>query len=770
MGTAGTSSNATTLVVPDIRDDESFGELARKLSLCIIDAVQSPLSWDDLRSSKHIKTIQPFIDHLSSSVHHPALVAALLALKGHFVAIESDDDCGINSSRGLACELIAWQFVLTLSERDTLDYLLFELRSDGSFAPPDEDEEAACGYSHHIEHTGTIRSTQSGLPPLPNERTALLPGRSTGNSSAAQSRASSATFINQRQECSDNEPSAFSRPFVDLNTLEIAAVSNAKKFLSQRVVQDLIDAIWRGDVVFWDALTARSIKKPRIYRRSEAQGRTLLRHLVKGPEGTDPWTRLRVPRYMKAFEMMFFLMLLALFFTVSLMKVTDHITPWEIVFYAFMAGFTIQEWNQFVENGAHFFSTDIWNLWDLGIICIGTTFFVLRMIGTVMGHTPIRDEVAFAVLALLSLFLTPRLFSLMSLNKYYGTLVPCLKEMGKQFIRFLGFVLIIHFGFVTTFILLARGHFPLDRLLITTLKVFFGAGVAGFDVAPQISPYLGLPVMVIFVCLTNQLLITSMMAHISNSLRQVLDSSREEYLYVYSVYVLESSNSDKLTYFFIPLNLVPVVAQPALFFMQDETAERIRIALLKLTHAPIMVAICVLERWEEWQHGRRAHQFDSLRFWTVNGNDNRPVQAINKKTSGGTRVPKFGRQPPKGADGWQVPKDLVMKSRKPTRDAKILANGISQPPPASAPTSGNGKLIEAPAKPAPQVQTEQQTQLWTQVNSNEMEMLRMLKELTAQVQELKADLAAQKHEAAQKPEAAQKHEVTSKKEGSKKKK
>ncbi|KAI4604037.1 hypothetical protein KJ359_000164 [Pestalotiopsis sp. 9143b] len=747
MGTQGTSSNTTTLVVPDIRDDESFGELARKLSLCIIEAVQSPLSWDDLRSSKHIKTLQPFIDHLSASVHHPALVAALLALKGHFVAIESDDDCGINSSRGLACELIAWQFVLTLSERDTLDYLLFELRSDGSFAPPDEDEEAACGVTH-VEN----RASQSGLPapPMngPTERTALLPGRTTGNSSAAQSRASSATFTNQHQECTDNEPSAFSKPFVDLNTLEIAAVSNAKKFLSQRVVQDLIDAIWRGDVVFWDVLTAHAVKKPRIYRRSEAQGRTLIRHLMKGPEGTDPWTRLRVPRYMKAFEMIFFLTLMALFYIVSLERVIERVTPWEIVFYIFMAGFTIQEWNQFVENGAHFFSTDIWNLWDIGIICIGTTFFVLRMVGQVMGHEAVRDEVAFAVLALLSLFLTPRLFSLMSLNKYYGTLVPCLKEMGKQFIRFLGFVLIIHFGFVSTFFLLARGHFPMKTLFITTLKVFFGAGVVGFDIAPQISPYFGLPVMVIFVCLTNQLLITSMMAHISNSLRQVLDSSREEYLYVYSVYVLEASNSDKLTYFFMPLNLVPVVTQPALYFMRDQTAEQIRIVLLKLTHAPVMVLICLLERWEEWSNGKRAHQFDSLRFWTVNGVDERPVQAINSKTAGGTRVPKFGRQPPKGA-GWQVPKDLVLKSRKPARDAKPLANGISGPPPVQASSNGNGKLIEANNQKAPaavQPQPDQQAQLWGQVNSNELEMLRMLKELTAQVQELKADLAAQKQE------------------------
>lgn len=183
---------------------------------------------------------------------------------------------------------------------------------------------------------------------------------------------------------------------------------------------------------------------------------------------------------------------------------------------------------------------------------VGLAFFVLRMIGLSTGHDGTLD-VGFSILALHSLLLTPRIFSLLSLSPYYGSLLPCLKEMGKQFIRFLGFVLIIYLGFFSTFILLARGHFPLDKLSITVLKVFFGAGVVGFDIASQVSPYLGLPVMIIFVCLTNQLLITSMMAHISASLRQVLDSSREEYLYVYSVYVLEAVTSDKLTYFQPPL-------------------------------------------------------------------------------------------------------------------------------------------------------------------------------------------------------------------------
>lgn len=191
-------------------------------------------------------------------------------------------------------------------------------------------------------------------------------------------------------------------------------------------------------------------------------------------------------------------------------------------------------------------------LWDIGIVLIGIIFFVLRMVGLATGHAQTLNW-AFSVLALHSLLLTPRIFSLISLSPYYGSLLPCLKEMGKQFIRFLGFTLIIYLGFFSTFILLARGHFPLDTLSITILKVFFGAGVVGFDIASQVSPYLGLPVMIIFVCLTNQLLITSMMAHISNSLSQMLSSSREEYLYVYSVYVLEAVTSDKLTYFQPPL-------------------------------------------------------------------------------------------------------------------------------------------------------------------------------------------------------------------------
>lgn len=42
------------------------------------------------------------------------------------------------------------------------------------------------------------------------------------------------------------------KPFVTLNALEIAAVADAKRFLSQHVVQKIVTGIWNGDIVFWD--------------------------------------------------------------------------------------------------------------------------------------------------------------------------------------------------------------------------------------------------------------------------------------------------------------------------------------------------------------------------------------------------------------------------------------------------------------------------------------------------------------------------------------
>lgn len=56
--------------------------------------------------------------------------------------------------------------------------------------------------------------------------------------------------------------------------------------------------------------------------------------------------------------------------------------------------------------------------------------------------------------------------------------------------------------------------------------------------------------MIIFVTLSSILLMGSLTGMLSNSFSRVISHAREEYLYVYSVYVLEASTSNRLTHFY----------------------------------------------------------------------------------------------------------------------------------------------------------------------------------------------------------------------------
>lgn len=55
--------------------------------------------------------------------------------------------------------------------------------------------------------------------------------------------------------------------FFGLNALEIATIAQAKRFLSQKVVQKVIDNIWKGEIVFWDSLSVHSKKKPQFFNK-----------------------------------------------------------------------------------------------------------------------------------------------------------------------------------------------------------------------------------------------------------------------------------------------------------------------------------------------------------------------------------------------------------------------------------------------------------------------------------------------------------------------
>lgn len=306
------------------------------------------------------------------------------ALKGHFSALEeTSDEPGVNQARGYACEFVAWQFLNSLTDRDAIDFLLLELPPAPS---PDSDTHSnTVNHNHQNGHSVTAS----------NERTPLLNAADSDYFGTRSDDAQNPRFGSLKSQCEN------------LSALEIAAVGGAKKFLSQRPVQKIINGLWRGDIVFWETLSVNSVKKPRKYNRKQ----------------TDPFSRLRVPRYLKIFETLFFAIFLALYYAVLVRRDQERVTIPEILLYLWIASFAYDEFADWVDAGqTSFYASDFWWTWDISIVVVGMAFCALRVVGLSNGKKDTID-LAYDVLGLEALFLVPRIFSLLSLNPYFGTLV-----------------------------------------------------------------------------------------------------------------------------------------------------------------------------------------------------------------------------------------------------------------------------------------------------------------------------------------------------------
>src|SRR5690606_11286543 len=160
--------------------------------------------------------------------------------------------------------------------------------------------------------------------------------------------------------------------------------------------------------------------------------------------------------------------------------------------------------------------------------------------------------------------------------------------MGKDFIKFMILVIIVYIGFLTTFSLVGRDSFTFSSMTMILTKIFFGSSGVGIEIMDDIDAVFGPPLMLLFICLRSFLLTGSLTGMLSNSFSRVITQSREEYIYVYSVYVLEASTSNRLTHFLPPFNLVSLlVFRPLRLFLHSENKFRAgRIVLMKITHVP----------------------------------------------------------------------------------------------------------------------------------------------------------------------------------------
>jgi hypothetical protein len=210
-------------------------------------------------------------------------------LKWHFSTLEHDDP-KINETRATACEIVAWRYLSRLSEREAVEFCLYEIE-------PLQDMEQS------IQSSSTLVSEHSMLlPSFVTRRTTALSRPASGRRNeleAAMLNIGNTPILRQ-----DSDPKHgvqdLNSSFIGLTALEIAVVSDSKKFLSQAIIQKIITGIWRGDIQFWEDLNDDSVKQPQFYNRAESK----------------PYARLKVPKYIKTFEFIFFACFLILYYTV----------------------------------------------------------------------------------------------------------------------------------------------------------------------------------------------------------------------------------------------------------------------------------------------------------------------------------------------------------------------------------------------------------------------------------------------------------------------
>ena len=285
-----------------------------------------------------MRTVVCDLEHRNSALFDPN---NLYRISKWFILGTESDDIELKQSRGYACELVAWQFLTYLSERELIEYLLSEL-PDGKHQHNESDTESGCSTDRGFDERSPLLGGESSpISPL------KPPGRVVPRLSTMAGGPGMSIGMNTQKD-----PTAC---FAGMNCLEIAAVADAKKFLSQNVVQKIVHDCWDGHIIFWDPLAVHAKKKPHLYNKRYAHSSGLTLKQMHSTHcfarTSDPYSRLRVPKYQKFFQMAFFGIFLLLYYLMLIERNPAKVTVTEGFLYIWIASFAYDEFGEFFDAG-----------------------------------------------------------------------------------------------------------------------------------------------------------------------------------------------------------------------------------------------------------------------------------------------------------------------------------------------------------------------------------------------------------------------------------
>ncbi|MCJ1251916.1 hypothetical protein MMC30_009154 [Trapelia coarctata] len=545
----------------------------------VVPRCETTLSWDQLRSPQVSQfLVKPIQQQILASHFTKATLYALIAncLQFNKEAQMNPGNSGTSKTRALICELLAMKLLKEFTTRELIDALSYD------FYPLQGLSNAALGT------------------------TASPPNWDVSHRRRSQP------------------------PAARISTLEIAIRAQSKRFLAHPVVVQHLEAIWAGTIVFHSAAdnlhrvpsntahdptraygtmaspTRVQLPSPERYEAPKQRDRldpvnVLTRRSVTLYDPRDAslfkLSRLRVPRYRHFLSTCSFAVLLCYFVAVLIQR-SLHITPLEVVFWFWSAGFMLDEIVGFNEQGFGLYIMSFWNTFDLGILVLLFCYYCMRLYGILMPDLRKREtaNLAYDFLAANAVLLFPRLFSVLDHYRYFSQLLIAFRMMAADLVAVFILIIISLSGFFVAFTLgFGNDRFNLNNVIYFCFQMLMGFTPAAWERWTTVN-FLGKGILTLFLFVCHFLIVTILITVLTNSFMAIVQNANDEHQFVFAVNTISMVKSDALFSYIAPTNVIAWILSPLRYVMPFREFVRLNRTVIKITHFPILFGIYAYER------------------------------------------------------------------------------------------------------------------------------------------------------------------------------
>jgi hypothetical protein len=388
-----------------------------------------------------------------------------------------------------------------------------------------------------------------------------------------------------------------------LTSLEVAIVSESKSLLASTACQKVVDAIYRGKLVytpnsFIDIIPDHWKHKPiSLYDPRRAP---LLNQY-----------RLVVPRTRNVIEICHFIILLVLYILVLSKRerrFTTSYTTLELIFDIYAAGWALDQFASILEHGWQVYSQNLWAFLDVAFCLIYAVYLILRL--HAMTFASERDSILLArtaldVLSVGAPILIPRLaFNLMSENMLFVSL----RAMMSDFLTLTLLAIWCFAGFLFSMKWLHNGAHEPITISKWMIWIWFGLDGTGIQKSVDFHWLLGPFLFVTFAFLGNTLFLTILVSMLSTTFSQISCNATAEIQYRRAVLTFEGVKSDAIFAYWPPFNILALLIMlPLKYILGPRYFHKTNVLVVRTINAPVLLLISLFERRTLWVSERSSH-------------------------------------------------------------------------------------------------------------------------------------------------------------------